>query len=106
MEATSSLAAVAAVKRKHVRERLPNQSDKKAAAGDKPSVCCACDELGIGMLGLDVWKREQLAQLLLRLVDDKGELDSAALQRRAVIQFMSANADNSSPTAGVAVKDA
>jgi hypothetical protein len=65
----------------------------------------ACDELGISMLGLDVWKREQLAQLILRLVDDQGELDSAALQRRAVIQFTSANAENS-PTTGVAVKDA
>ena len=66
----------------------------------------ACDELGIGMLGLDVWKREQLAQLILRLVDDQGELDSAALQRRAVIQFTSANAEDSSPTTEVAVKDA
>jgi hypothetical protein len=66
----------------------------------------ACEELGIGMLGLDVWKREQLAQLILCLVDDQGELDSDALQRRAVIKFLSANAENSSTTTGIAVKDA
>ena len=66
----------------------------------------ACEELGIGMLGLDVWKREQLAQLILCLVDDQGELDADALQRRAVIQFMSANAEDSSTTTGIAVKDA
>jgi hypothetical protein len=55
----------------------------------------ACDELGIGMLGLDVWKREQLAQLILRLAG-KGEIDSAALQRRAVTQFENTKAKNSS----------
>ena len=55
----------------------------------------ACDELSIGMLGLDVWKREQLAQLILRLVGE-GEIDSVTLQRRAVAQFENANAENSS----------
>jgi hypothetical protein len=53
----------------------------------------ACDELGIGMLGLDVWKREQLAQLILRLAG-KGEIDSATLQRWAVTQFENTNAEN------------
>jgi hypothetical protein len=55
----------------------------------------ACDQLGIGMLGLDVWKREQLAQLILRLAGI-GEIDSATLQRRAVAQFENTKAKNSS----------
>ena len=55
----------------------------------------ACDQLGIGMLGLDVWKREQLAQLILRLAGI-GKIDSATLQRWAVTQLRIANAENSS----------
>ena len=47
-----------------------------------------------------------LPSLILCLVDDQGELDSDALQRRAVIKFLSANAENSSTTTGIAVKDA
>ena len=65
----------------------------------------ACHELGISMLGRDIWKRERLAQLILRLVNDEGELDSAALQKRAVVQFISGAAENSSPTTASAVKD-
>ena len=64
----------------------------------------ACRELGIGMLGRDVWKRERLAQLILRLVKHEGSFDSAALQKRAVVEFISGAADNSSSTAASAGK--
>ena len=55
----------------------------------------ACEELGLGLGSLDVWKREQLAQLILQRVG-KDEFDSDALQRCAVSQFKDANAENSS----------
>ena len=64
-----------------------------------------CHELGISMLGGDVWKRERLAQLILRLVNEGGELDSGALQKQAVVQFISGAGGNSSPTTASAVKD-
>ena len=65
----------------------------------------ACHELGISMLGRDVWKRERLAQLILRLVSDEGKLDSAALQKRAVVEFISGAAENSSSTTASAGKE-
>jgi hypothetical protein len=49
----------------------------------------ACDELGIGLFSLDVWKRERVADLILRLAN-AGELDSSVLQRTAVTQFRDA----------------
>jgi hypothetical protein len=55
----------------------------------------ACEELRIGMLSLDAWKREQLALLILSLVA-QGELDGAALQRRAVSEYKNANSESSS----------
>ena len=58
----------------------------------------ACHELGIGMLGRDVWRRERLAQLILRLVNDEDKLDSAALQKRAVVEFNSGAPEDSSST--------
>jgi hypothetical protein len=54
----------------------------------------ACEELGIGLLSLDAWKREKLARLILSLVG-KGEVDGAALQRLAVTEYKNANAESS-----------
>jgi hypothetical protein len=44
----------------------------------------ACDELGIGMLSLDVALRERLVQCILRLAR-QGESNPEALQKRAVL---------------------
>jgi hypothetical protein len=55
----------------------------------------ACEELGIGLLSLDAWKRERLAQLILSFVD-KGEFDAAALQKHAVAQYKNVGAESSS----------
>ena len=63
----------------------------------------ACHELGISMLGRDVWKRERLAQLILRLIE--GKLNSAALQKRAVVEFISGAAENFSSTTASAGKE-
>ena len=57
----------------------------------------ACKELGIGLLSLDAWKRERLAQLILSFAE-KGVFDAAALQRDAVTQYKNAG-DESSSTA-------
>ncbi len=46
----------------------------------------ACEELAIGVLSLDVPKRERVAQVVERLVC-KGERDPLVLQRRAVSHF-------------------
>jgi hypothetical protein len=45
-----------------------------------------CEELAIGVLSLDVPKRERVAQVVERLVR-KGERDPLVLQRRAVSHF-------------------
>ena len=52
----------------------------------------ACEELGVGLSSLDVWRREQLAQLILQLVSE-GELESTTLQMNAVSRFKNADAD-------------
>ena len=57
----------------------------------------ACKELGIGLLSLDAWKRERLAQLILSFAE-KGVFDAAALQKDAVTQYKNAG-DESSSTA-------
>ena len=57
----------------------------------------ACKELGIGLLSLDAWKRERLAQLILSFAE-KGVFDAAALQKDAVRQYKNAG-DESSSTA-------
>jgi hypothetical protein len=44
----------------------------------------ACQELGIGMAGLDVPKRERLVECIVRLAR-QGESNVDALQKRAVI---------------------
>jgi hypothetical protein len=54
----------------------------------------ACSELGLGMNGQDVSRRERLANILVRLFQ-AGEHDAEALQRRAMIYLQ-----NSQPHAG------
>jgi hypothetical protein len=67
---------------------------KKKQAAVTRAFEAACDELGIGLLGLDVWKRERVAYLILRL-SNAGELDSSVLQRTAVTQFKEAGSRSS-----------
>jgi hypothetical protein len=50
------------------------------------TVDLACEELAISMQSLDVWKREQIAEMILSLASD-GERDVELLQRRAVTHF-------------------
>ena len=46
----------------------------------------ASEELALSLQSLDVWKREQIAEVIHSLADD-GERDVAVLQRRAVTYF-------------------
>jgi hypothetical protein len=46
----------------------------------------ACEELAFSLQSLDVWKREQIAEVIWSLASE-GERDVAALQRRAVTYF-------------------
>jgi hypothetical protein len=46
----------------------------------------ACEELALSLQSLDVWKREQIAEVIRSLAND-GERDVAVLQRRAVTYF-------------------
>jgi hypothetical protein len=46
----------------------------------------ACEELALSLQSLDVWKREQIAEVIWSLASE-GERDVAALQRRAVTHF-------------------
>jgi hypothetical protein len=67
-----------------------HNASKKEQAAVTRAFEAACEELGIGLLGLDVWKRELVAALILRLAN-AGELDSSVLQRAAVTQFRDDN---------------
>ena len=46
----------------------------------------ACEELAISLQSLDVWKREQIADVIWSFAS-KGERDVRALQRRTVTYF-------------------